>query len=92
MLKQSSACMKAGVPYNGSMWQMGAKSKAKGTSSLPATLTAVLRIIERGNIKEGWLDYFPRSSFDILQGCTDSGPGRFRIPEVTWTELMCCTI
>ena len=41
----------------------------------------------RENIKEGCLNYFPRRSFDILQGCTNSGPGRLRIPEMTGTDL-----
>ena len=27
-----------------------------------------------------------RDSFDIIWGCTNSGPGRLRVPEVTWTD------
>ena len=36
----------------------------------------------RENVKEGWLNYFRRSSFNILQVCANSRPGRIRIPEV----------
>ena len=42
----------------------------------------MLRVIERGNAKEEWLNYFPRSSFDVLQGCANSRPGRLGIPEL----------
>ena len=37
-------------------------------------------------VKEEWLNYFQRSSFDVLQGCANSGPGRLGILEVTWTD------
>ena len=28
----------------------------------------------------------PRDSFNVIQGCINSGPGRLGIPEVTWTD------
>ena len=28
----------------------------------------------------------PRDSFNVIQGCANSGPGRLRIPEVTWMD------
>ena len=28
----------------------------------------------------------PRDSFDVIRGCINSGPGRFGIPEVMWTD------
>ena len=32
------------------------------------------------------VELVPRDSFDIIRGCTNSGPGRLGIPEVTWMD------
>ena len=32
------------------------------------------------------VELFPRSSFDVTQGCANSGPGGLGILEVTWMD------
>ena len=48
-----------------------------------------------GNIKEEWLNYSWRNSFDILLVCANSGPGGLEFQrghgQMTWLQLMCCT-
>ena len=48
----------------------------------------VLRVKKRGKCQGRVAELFPRSSFDILQGCTNSGSGRIGIPEVTWMDRL----
>ena len=48
--------------------------------------TAGSDVLRGSNVKEEWLNYVQRSSFDVLQGHTNSRLGRIRIPEVTQTD------
>ena len=42
----------------------------------------VLKVRRQGKHQGRVVELVPRSSFDISQGCTNSRPGRLRIPEV----------
>ena len=54
----------------------------------------MLRVRQRRKHQERMVELVPRNSFDVLQGCANSGLGRLGIPEVmwmewTWLQLMC---
>ena len=48
----------------------------------------VLRVRQKGKCQGRMVELVPRDSFEVIQGCTNSGPGILRIPGVTQTDRL----
>ena len=63
--------------------------------SCHSEIGTLLRVKQKGKRQGRVGELVPRDSFNIIQGCANSGPGGLGIPEVTqnrqtWLQLMCC--